>query len=109
MTYIHQVFEFYTITFFYSFSKGSSKSSGIGTRSSDSSRTPYMRSNSHGHHHHHGHYGGPRNGLIVSAANEAIEAIHHKMDRLNDDVTPPRSPLVVQNAKHLLLRPSDNR
>ena len=28
--------------------------------------------------------------------------------RLNDDVTPPRSPLVVQNSKHLLLRPADN-
>ena len=26
----------------------------------------------------------------------------------NDDVTPPRSPLVVQNSKHLLLRPADN-
>ena len=58
----------------------------------------YSRSHSHG----------PRNGLILKT-NEAIEAIHQKIDRLNDDVTPPRSPLVVQSKQHLLLRPSDNR
>lgn len=70
------------------------------SKSSTESRghSTYSRSHSHG----------PRNGLILKT-NEAIEAIHQKIDRLNDDVTPPRSPLVVQSKQHLLLRPSDNR
>lgn len=42
----------------------------------------------------------------ISEAKKAVSEV--KLDRQMDDVTPPRSPLVVQSTKHLLLRPADN-
>jgi hypothetical protein len=45
------------------------------------------------------------NGYMTKATSEVLI---NKNKKSNDDVTPPRSPLVVKNANHLLLRPADN-